>query len=800
MKKKSHIGIIIAVILAVAGIIGGVLIHFFFFHTVQPDAYYGRWEAEVLLEQLNQGIPILETTIEDTGGFTAGDARQVLTILFGTEEITSGTGAETEAGAGTEMNTDTDTETEANMPLLFLEKARDKKVLSRVEFQDFYEYLITRTGTDAVQVATLLVLDTIADTGEDGVDRFLLVTQEQRYVVQAVTDARQEQLQEQFNTAEDTLIRVYISGDRILDYTGAGKDPVTLSNVWIESSNATELKVFLNGYHKTYPCYLQNHAADVSGNDPASTEADTVSVEASLADIRLDENGVRDIILKSDIITAKVLSVQSDCVEVEGYGNLELSEHYRIYKIYGELAVEPTSQILVGYTTTNFVVADGVIEAALITEPIRADKIRVVLGNSEYTSLIHSSVALTADCPYTVQFHDQTKVLEAGEILELTPDCGYMAGGRIILSPNEENGRMQVLSITRNGVNPSYRGTIEVAPYETEGLTIVNELSLEEYLYTVVPSEMPTSYGQEALQVQAICARGYAYAKMQDGSYAKYGAHLDDSTMTQVYNAVAESDASILAVKDTYGMVPFYNGEVIEAFFFSTSCGTTCTNSDVWEGEALPYLTDKLEHDGDSTVDFTDEMAFRAFIDDSSAYNTYEKDCSLYRWNIEYTPEEMTAAINATLAQRYETSPERVLTLQADGSYVSQPIATVGQVQDITVTARGKSGIVKEITVVGSEATVKVSGQTNARALMTPVEVTIHRQDGASSVGWLLLPSPFYYVMKNEAGNYVIAGGGFGHGVGMSQNGTKAMAELGYSAEEIIQHYYTGSEILNIYQ
>ena len=95
---------------------------------------------------------------------------------------------------------------------------------------------------------------------------------------------------------------------------------------------------------------------------------------------------------------------------------------------------------------------------------------------------------------------------------------------------------------------------------------------------------------------------------------------------------------------------------------------------------------------------------------------------------------------------------------------------------------------------------MKVTGQTNARALMTPNQVVIERQDGAKSEGWSLLPSPFYYIVQVEAGNYVIHGGGFGHGVGMSQNGTKAMTERGYSAEDIIRHYYTGVDIVNIYQ
>lgn len=773
MKKRSKIGIILAAVLVAGGIFGAILIHYFFFRTVQPDSYYGREEAEAMLELLQEGRTVLEVEPGDNSGFTIEDGKQVLQILLGMEE------GQLEAAVQGDM------ETEAAIGFLLQGKA--EKYLSGEEFQSFYEYLVRRTDTEGVWVESLYVLDAVEEELEDGSLQLSIVTPEGRYTVEAMGKERQELLAEQLRTSEDRIIWVYRTDQQIFDSTGEGTEGITLSNVWIETSDETEVHLFINGYHKTLSCNL-------------SSEENPEGLNGSLADLRVNTQGITDIILKSDVITAKVLSVSPDGVELENYGMLGLSDYYRIYKIYGELAVEPTSQILVGYSSTNFVVADGVIEAALITEPIRAENIRVVLGNSDYTSLIHSSVKITADCPYTMKFSGQTKVFEAGEELELTMTCGYMAEGRVVLSPNAENGKIQILSITRNGVAPSYRGTIEVAPYGDSGLTIVNELSMEEYLYTVVPSEMPTSYGQEALQVQAICARGYAYAKMMDGSYAKYGAHLDDSTMTQVYNAVEESEESILAVKDTYGMVPFYNGEVIEAYFFSTSCGTTSNNSDVWDGEPLPYLTDKLECDNGPDVDFSEEAAFRDFMTDSSGYNTYEKDYSLYRWEIEYTPEEMTAAINGTLAQRYETNPDRIRTLQPDGTYISQPVSSIGQVQDISVTLRGKSGIVKEITIVGTEATIQVTGQTNARALMTPAEVTIHRQDGAESIGWSLLPSPFYYVKKNEAGNFVIVGGGFGHGVGMSQNGTKAMTELGYTAEEIIQHYYTGVEIWNIYQ
>lgn len=813
MKTRYKVLIIIACVFVVVGIVGTTLIRYFFFQgNTQPDSFYSRAEAEYLLEKINGEeavLPDADTDAAKTEGFSAADSKAALQVLLHMkeEQVTELIQAQYDASEDREPAEASEKPSASGdgngQPLAFLHKAKDTHILSVEEFRGFYEYLLEASEDSNVQVMNLMLLDAAEAEAEDGTRQFTLITPEQNYTLAGYEEAKQEALWEDLSGAIDHNVRVYVQDDRILEYIGISSEAVVLTNVWIEALNEQEVQVFLKGYHKTFSCNLGDMDAEKN-------------LEQNLADLRVDENGVTDIVLKSDILTAKVLSVAEDGVELEGYGKLGLSEHYKIYKIYGELAVEPTSQILVGYNTTNFVVADGVIEAALITEPIKAENIRVVLENSDYTSLIHEVVTITSEAPFTLNFQNQQKVFEAGEVLELNYSSGYLADGRVVISSNEENGKLQITSITRNGVNPSYRGTLEVAPYEEGGLTIVNELSLEEYLYTVVPSEMPTSYGNVALEVQAICARGYAYMKMQDGTYAKYGAHVDDSTMTQVYNAVGETEEAILAVKETYGMVPTYNGSVIQAYFFSTSCGTTCTNADVWDGEALPYLQDNIEglvsaNDGDAAADdmamietaeadFSDETAFRSFIDDSSSYHTFEKDCSLYRWSIEYTREDMTNAVNATLSSRYAANPDKVLTLQADGSYQSQQIDTVGEVQQITITERGKSGIVKEIQVVGSQATILVRGQSNARALMTPADVVIKRQDGSESIEWSLLPSPFYYVTVNDAGNYVIVGGGFGHGVGMSQNGTKALADMGYSAEAIIKHYYTGVDIVNIYQ
>lgn len=121
-------------------------------------------------------------------------------------------------------------------------------------------------------------------------------------------------------------------------------------------------------------------------------------------------------------------------------------------------------------------------------------------------------------------------------------------------------------SVSRNGNNPEYRGTIELGLNDGK-IVVINELSLEQYLYAVVPSEMPSSYGIEALKVQAVCARSYAVSHMNNGALSAYGAQVNDSTDYQVYNVTPENENSISAVKATYGQVLMYNGEIANTYF-----------------------------------------------------------------------------------------------------------------------------------------------------------------------------------------------------------------------------------------
>ena len=80
------------------------------------------------------------------------------------------------------------------------------------------------------------------------------------------------------------------------------------------------------------------------------------------------------------------------------------------------------------------------------------------------------------------------------------------------------------------------------------------------------------------------------------------------------------------AVKDTYGIVPVYDGSVIVPMYFSTSCGTTCTNEEIWGGTPYPYLQSNVETVNKESIDLSSEDAFIQFIKDSNGYDIIDKD------------------------------------------------------------------------------------------------------------------------------------------------------------------------------
>lgn len=561
----------------------------------------------------------------------------------------------------------------------------------------------------------------------------------------------------------------------------------TLYNVWIEKGEKRSITAFINGENVTLE--TENTLSE--------------NIEHVVGDLILKEGKVKKVNIKPEIISGKVLVSSEDTIELEQYGAIPIGKGYKVYRIYDEVVQEVPASVLVGYDTTDFVVAKGKICAALITKPLEVKNIRVLLKSNGYESIYHERVEVTADGDFTISYGNEKKSYKAKEKVTIKPSSKILKESRRLkIETKEKEKRITIVSLTRSSGSPTYRGSIEMEYIKKKGITIINELPLEEYLYAVLGSEMPVSYGLESLKVQAVCARSYAYKQLLSNGCGEFGAHVDDSVSYQVYNNVPENETTIEAVDATKGIVMEEEGEVITAYYFSTSCGYTANASEVWFSEIQPtYLKGKLQTEKGMELDLTKETEFKKFLA-SEDYKTYDSEYPWYRWKVSISGDDLKTSVDKNLSARYEKNKDYILTLQKNGKYKSKPISSVGTVKQIEVLKRQTGGLVTAIKIVGSKKTIKVLTEYNIRLLLAPLYDKIVRQDQSEVDGLSMLPSGFFVVAAEEKEDKVefhFTGGGYGHGVGMSQNGVKTMADAGKKYEEILTHYYDGVDFGTIY-
>jgi len=297
----------------------------------------------------------------------------------------------------------------------------------------------------------------------------------------------------------------------------------------------------------------------------------------------------------------------------------------------------------------------------------------------------------------------------------LTGEGGYL------VVPEARSTESAVPLVGLNG--KLYRGSLLLKPsvaVNADGtekstfIAVINIVRIEDYLLSVVPSEVPSSWPQEALKAQAIAARSYVVANLN--KHKADGYDVKDTVEDQVYRGVvSENDDTNVACASTCGLVLKQNTKVISAFFHSTSGGSTELSENVWS-KPLPYLK--------SVPDFDDEAP-------------------LFTWQRSFTVTQLN----------------KMLGLDSD------------QLSALFVVGRHKSSgqRVKHMIAVGSSSTRFLTG-TEVRKLLN-------------------LPSTQFSVLQAD-GAYVFSGRGFGHGLGMSQWGAKALADKGYNAGQILSYYY----------
>lgn len=360
------------------------------------------------------------------------------------------------------------------------------------------------------------------------------------------------------------------------------------------------------------------------------------------------------------------------------------------------------------------------------------ETIRVLIKTAGFASSCHEQVVLDTALGFTAQSGEHVQKYPAGQIV-FTGTTEEFADGKA-LRLTSADGRFDIRELNRDRADETYEGVLELRRAE-EGILLINELPLEEYLKGVVSSEMPSSYPEEALKAQAVCARTYARRRMQEQSLGNLFADVDDSVSFQVYNNQDRSAAVDEAVEQTAQVVMTdEKGNLIDALYYSTSCGL------------------------DVHADLSGEAVFAAFLSEGSL-KAYEAEEPWFRWQTDLNAKQLGDICDLAVQERLPSgAADRMLARRTDGS--------------------------EQV----------IQGEYDIRAFLGALHPVVTLQDGEEISDMALLPSAFFSLQPVFQGDvlqsYHILGGGYGHGQGMSQNGAKRMAQEGMDFQEILKTYY----------
>ena len=580
----------------------------------------------------------------------------------------------------------------------------------------------------------------------------------------------------------------YVLAD-ITSYYEEAEPAFDMNTVFIVSNQPTKLLV----EYQDFRLMLNTGAETVRTKD-----GNTYNSFENIADIHFENGAVSYVEVYTDYVSGKLLRISDTQIELEGTGTYDYSGRLPVYKLYGTKELYSKADLKIGYDFTDFVLNhDGQVVAGLVTREENMENIRVLVKTSDFASAFHESITLTCDQNY---FINDEKHL-AGDEFAVSKDDPILDNGRIYIRPETNLARTSILSINRAQGVPAYRGNFEIVRTE-DGLLLINEVLLEEYLYSVVPSEMPSSYPAEALKAQAVCARTYAYDKMRKPGLMNYGAHVDDSAGFQVYNNIDENENTTLAIRETKDLILSYEGHPAEVYYYSTSCGFG-TDIDAWHSPSANlyrYMASKHLSDEEFTEDITREEVFRNYISQTHEAD-FESAQSWYRWS--YQTNFDIDRLNQNLIKRYEAGAKNVQTLNSQGEYettVTPPVFS--KVERMEVLKREDGGVIDELLIQGPEGSVKVIGEHNVRAVLVNETDYVTLANGKQSHVANLLPSAFAILDvtidpdTNSVSAYSMKGGGYGHGIGMSQNGAKAMADRGYTCQDILQFFFENTTVL----
>ena len=287
--------------------------------------------------------------------------------------------------------------------------------------------------------------------------------------------------------------------------------------------------------------------------------------------------------------------------------------------------------------------------------------------------------------------------------------------------------------------------------------TLVQKLSFADYLKGVLPHEIGANSPLEALKAQAVIARTWAIYNSNRFEADKF--HLCVTTQCQVYKPQIANKNIEKAIIDTQHKILVFEGQPINAFYHASNGGISASPSESWKMSDYPYFKsefDLISHNKSFYPSITKREELKYFLK-SDKNNFFGNEHYLFRWERKSSDEEI---LNLLQKNQITNNNSKIL--------------------DLKVMKRGSSGRVTKLEI----------SQNNPMRKIILVKDDIRKYLN-------FLPSNLFIIDKLNDNLWVFTGGGFGHGVGLSQSGAIEMAKIGYPYQKILKEYYKRTKILD---
>lgn len=349
--------------------------------------------------------------------------------------------------------------------------------------------------------------------------------------------------------------------------------------------------------------------------------------------------------------------------------------------------------------------------------------------------------------------------------------------------------------------NQLFKGKLVFQIIDDE-LWAINTIKTEDYITSVITSEMNVNAPVEFIKAHAVISRSWALAQIdpvkgQSSKALNWKETADEKVVwydkqnhthfdvcaddhCQRYQGLSRitNNNAKMAIEETYGEVLMFDDHICDTRFSKCCGGISEDFENVWQPEHYPYLTAISDHKNSNLLlDLSTEKKFSAWLQQpneafcntkdaeilSSVLNDYDQSTTaFFRWKEEYNAEDLSTIIKTKSGIDF------------------------GEIQELIPLERGKSGRLIRLKIIGSKRTMIIGKELEIRRILSPT----HLYSSAFTC---------QKISKNNTTQFVLKGAGWGHGVGLCQIGAAVMSFKGYTYQDILEHYFKGAKTRQIY-